>query len=406
MKKIYTFSYPSLFTIINTPIKDMTDIRNLLYRNAIGQCTDEEKAQLEKWAEGSPERLDLIKRLSDPDFIARQLLRRDFVPIDRPMADMQHRISAIRNRTRRKVIAIAASIALLAGIPVTYSLYNSDTLSTADTVLSESTPAVMDLDSIMPGTTRARLISASGATLELSAADTSEIKRPRLLAGTGEFQAPRELCLDVPRGSEFKIILEDSTEVWLNSESTLSYPEVFSPTERRVRVTGEAYFAVKHDPNRPFYVETDEQTVRVYGTAFNVRAYADDPCVYTTLEQGSISITRTDIPSGEVMLSPGHQALLNREDNKLNMRQVDPAIFTGWRKGRFVFEEQPLSSIMRDLSRWYDFRYEFATPEVADIVFMGSIPRYADFSTAISIIEKSGGLQFTTRDDKVIISAL
>lgn len=61
---------------------------------------------------------------------------------------------------------------------------------------------------------------------------------------------------------------------------------------------------------------------------------------------------------------------------------------------------------MRDLSRWYDFRYEFATPEVADIVFMGSIPRYADFSTAISIIEKSGGLRFTTRDDKVIISAL
>lgn len=63
MKKIYTFSYPSLFTIINTPIKDMTDIRNLLYRNAIGQCTDEEKAQLEKWTEGSPERLDLILSL-------------------------------------------------------------------------------------------------------------------------------------------------------------------------------------------------------------------------------------------------------------------------------------------------------------------------------------------------------
>ncbi|MCM1052042.1 MAG: FecR domain-containing protein [Paenibacillus sp.] len=383
----------------------MTDIRELLYRNAIGQCTADEKARLDKWAEGSTERQDLIRRLADPDFIARQLDRRAFVPVDRPMADMQHRISAIRNRTRRRIISIAASIALLAGIPVTYSLYNSDTLSTTGTALSESTPAVVDLDSIMPGTTRARLISASGATLELSASDTSEIKRSVLLAGNCEVQTPRELCLDVPRGSEFKIILEDSTEVWLNSESTLSYPEVFSPTERRVRVTGEAYFAVKHDSKRPFYVETDEQTVRVYGTTFNVRAYADDPCVYTTLEQGSISITRTDIHSGEVMLSPGHQALLNREDNKLNMRQVDPAIITGWRNGRFVFEEQPLSSIMRDLSRWYDFRYEFATPEVADIIFMGSIPRYADFATAISIIEKSGGLRFTTRDDKVIISA-
>lgn len=383
----------------------MTDIRNLLYRNAIGQCTADEKKYLEKWADGSPERQALLRRLADPDFIATQLNRRTFVPIDRPMADMQRRISNIRNQNFKKIASIAAVIAILIGVSVTYSLYNGQTLSSTDTVLSENTPVIVNLDSIMPGTTRARLISASGATLELSASDTAEIKQPEFLARNCEVQASRELCLDVPRGSEFKIILEDSTEVWLNSESTLSYPEVFSPTERRVRVTGEAYFAVKSDQKRPFYVETNEQTVRVYGTTFNVRAYADDPYVYTTLEHGSISITRNDIPSGEVMLSPGHQARLNREDHKLNMRQVDPTIITGWRNGRFVFEEQPLSSIMRDLSRWYDFRYEFATPEVADIIFMGSIPRYADFSTAISIIEKSGGLQFTIRDNKVIISA-
>lgn len=218
-------------------------------------------------------------------------------------------------------------------------------------------------------------------------------------------RTPVRLCLDVPRGGEFKIILEDSTEVWLNSESTLSYPEVFSPTERRVRVTGEAYFAVKTDAKRPFYVETDRLTVKVYGTAFNVRAYADDPFIYTTLERGSISITRTDISSGEVLLSPGHQALLNREDLKLNMRTVDPQVITGWRHGRFVFEEQPLASIMRDLSRWYDFDYEFESPELEQIIFMGSIPRYADFATAISIIEMSGGLHFTTQDGKVIISS-
>ena len=97
--------------------------------------------------------------------------------------------------------------------------------------------------------------------------------------------------------------------------------------------------------------------------------------------------------------------MLSREDNRLNMRTVDPQVIAGWRHGRFVFEEQPLSSIMRDLSRWYDFEYEFESPEVAQIVFMGSIPRYADFASAISIIEMSGGLRFTTRDGKVIISS-
>ncbi|WP_301708817.1 DUF4974 domain-containing protein, partial [uncultured Duncaniella sp.] len=70
----------------------------------------------------------------------------------------------------------------------------------------------------------------------------------------------------------------------------------------------------------------------------------------------------------------------------------------------FVFEEQPLASIMRDLSRWYDITYEFAETELENIVFMGSIPRYADFATAISIIEKSGGLKFITHGDKVLIT--
>ena len=85
------------------------------------------------------------------------------------------------------------------------------------------------------------------------------------------------------------------------------------------------------------------------------------------------------------------------------MKVVDPSVITGWRHGRFVFEEQPLSSIMRDLSRWYDVDYEFDDPALEKIVFMGSIPRYADFATAISIIEKSGGLKFVMQGDRVLI---
>ncbi len=199
-------------------------------------------------------------------------------------------------------------------------------------------------------------------------------------------------------------MLEDSTVVWLNSESTLSYPEVFSASERRVHVTGEAYFAVKPDASRPFYVETDEQVVRVYGTAFNVRTYADDPCVCTTLEHGSIAISLAETPSGEVRLSPGHQARLNRQDSKLDMLVVDPQVITGWRNGRFVFQNQPLSVIMRDLARWYDFEYEFDDPDLQDIIFMGSIPRYSDFSVAKRILERSGGIELKASGSKIIIT--
>ncbi|WP_305150667.1 DUF4974 domain-containing protein [uncultured Duncaniella sp.] len=88
------------------------------------------------------------------------------------------------------------------------------------------------------------------------------------------------------------------------------------------------------------------------------------------------------------------------------MKIVKTEVITGWRHGRFVFEEQPLSNIMRDLSRWYDFEYEFADPNVGDIVFLGSIPRYADFKTAISILEKSGGIRFSLTDGRIVISKI
>lgn len=375
----------------------------------IGKCTSGELEELRQWAEGSPERQALLHRLADEDYITRQLARRELVRIERPMEDMSRRISASRRRLWSRFVSVAAVVAVVIGIGAACHIYNVGdgiSLSTGNAPMAEADDSVKvrRLDEILPGSVRARLTSTSGSAVTLRAQDTSRVGNRILLSHNCPVDRVPELCLDVPRGGEFKVVLEDSTEVWLNSESTLRYPEVFSPGERRVQVTGEAYFVVKHDSSRPFYVETPEQTIRVYGTSFNVRAYADDPIVYTTLEEGSISLTRRDFHSGEVMLSPGHQAMLDRNNPKVEMKVVDPSVITGWRNGRFVFEEQPFASIMRDLSRWYDITYEFAEAELEDIVFMGSIPRYADFATAISIIEKSGGLKFITQGDKVLIT--
>ncbi len=89
------------------------------------------------------------------------------------------------------------------------------------------------------------------------------------------------------------------------------------------------------------------------------------------------------------------------------MTVVDPAAVTSWRHGRFVFDDQPLERIMRDLSRWYDFRYEFADDSLRSRVFMGGIPRYADFRTAIQVLENCRGIRFTlTPDNKILISGL
>jgi len=390
----------------------MDPIHSALYRYLLGRSTPRDRIVIEKWAGDDPVRRELLSRLADRNYVARRVMRQTFVPVERPMEDMRRRMAAVRRRTMAKIMSAAAVAAVLFGV-MTLVYFKSDSgkitdqLSAISSADSRTRPeGTLSLESIKHGTTQARLSSGSGGSLELSAADTAGVDIGILMAQKRvERSDVGQLCLDVPRGGEFKIVLEDSTEVWLNSETTLMYPETFLSTERRVRLKGEAYFKVRSDAARPFYVDTDEQTVRVYGTSFNIRAYSDEPCVYTTLETGSISIARSGLLSGELLMSPGHQALLDRSDMKLNMRVVDPKIITSWRNGRFVFEEQPLSAIMRDLSRWYDFRYEFSEPELEKVVFMGSIPRYADFTTAISILEKCGGLRFSAVDGKVVVSS-
>lgn len=385
----------------------MERISNLILKKITSSLSAEEAGELEAWIGDNTARRNLVDRLTDTKILDEEYAAELRINPRRPAEDMELRIARMRQLTlRRRMMKAAAIIAIPLIGALVWTIMPDISLNNAD----DTTPAIasrpLTIEDITPGSVGAVYTTPDGEAITLNAADTSIIAN-KLISLADRCAANRtedNLSLEVGRGREFKIILEDSTVVWLNSESTLSYPEVFGTDERRVHVTGEAYFAVKPDAKRPFYVETDEQVVRVYGTTFNVRAYADDPYIYTTLEHGSISISRSESPSGEVLMSPGHQALLNREDSKLNMRIVDTQVITGWRNGRFVFEDQPLSVIMRDLARWYDFEYEFEEPELEEIIFMGSIPRYSDFTVAKRILERSGDIELRTSDNKIIIS--
>ena len=212
--------------------------------------------------------------------------------------------------------------------------------------------------------------------------------------------------LTTPRGGEFKITLEDGTQVWLNAESQLIYPDTFSANERRVILKGEAYFEVVKDEQKPFYVESNGQVVRVYGTEFNVRSYEEDADIYTTLVSGRVSLQSMNGNEAELILTPGKQAVFDKRQQSTSVRPVDTQVVTSWRRGMFVFEEQNLEQIMRDLSRWYNFSYEFKDTSLRETVFMGSVPRYGDFNEILEILEKSGGVKFRVKDRVVIISAL
>lgn len=378
-------------------------ISRLLFKRIAGTLSDEEQSELDAWRQESEAHEALYERMLDPAYLEREYRRRRAIDCERPRLDMQRRIRAERMRRQRIPRLVVTSAAAAAVILL---VIFGGRIGLQSPVPAETEPLVAAAPVIRPGVTRATLTSETGERISLGADEASNSARIETYTSKApERETPRQLCLDVPRGGEFRIVLEDSTEVWLNAESRLAYPESFSVSERRVAVTGEAYFKVARDETRPFYVETDGQLVRVYGTEFNIRSYAEDRDVYTTLVSGSIALSRLDDrQSGELLLSPGHQALFNKTDEATSVKEVDTEIVTGWRHGRFVFEEQNLEQIMRDLSRWYDFDYAFEDEALRQIVFMGSIPRYSEFATALAILEKSGGLKFRVEGTHVVIA--
>ena len=382
------------------------DISELIYRSILGTLSEEERGELDSWLAEDEANEEFLKEIRDIGSLMEDRERRRMIDTRRPAADMRRRLSELRApaRRRRRFAAVAAVAAVITAVMVHLGGIDLSTGSPAPAATSEP---MLSINDIRHGSTGATVSNGNGVSVLLEESDTcmTAIQHATELLAPSE-KAAEQLCLDVGRGKEFKIVLEDSTEVWLNSESQLHYPKAFGQDERRVAIVGEAYFKVRKDADRPFYVESNGQVVRVYGTTFNIKAYPDENITYTTLENGSISLRQLDGDGGELYLSPGHQALFDREEQRVNMKIVKTEVITGWRHGRFVFEEQPLSNIMRDLSRWYDFEYEFADPNVGDIVFLGSIPRYADFKTAISILEKSGGIRFSLTDGRIVISKI
>ncbi len=339
----------------------------------------------------------------DHQHIEELLRQRQMVPIDRLLADMTERlqleVSSHTSHSWRRW-AVAASFLLLVSVS-TYWFWTQKEQKERQEVAAILTP--VQAQGFIPGEKKAILTLTDGRKIALG--EKAGKEEPSFLDKaiaklSGE---EKQLCLDIPRGGEFKIVLEDSTEVWLNSESQLIYPEKFSEKERRVIVKGEAYFKVAHESNRPFRVETDRQLVTVHGTQFNVKSYDEDKKVTTTLVEGSISLSKKN-GSGEVMLSPGYQSLFDKQSTTTKVQPVNAEMVTSWRLGKFVFENQTLEEIMQELSRWYSFNYEFANADLRQIEFMGSIPRNSKFATVLTILEKSGGIHFKMKGSQLLIT--
>ena len=174
-----------------------------------------------------------------------------------------------------------------------------------------------------------------------------------------------------PYGQRSAILLPDGSKVYLNAGSSLHYPHDFDAgSQRLVHLQGEAFFDVAKDPHKPFVVKTQALAVTVLGTRFNVKAYADEELVETTLVTGKVALNRISTQAGlpawqqPIRLRPNQKADFSKRDGKLVLASVDPQVYTGWVEGKLLFRDSPLPEVVRTLNRAFNVRIELGNKEL------------------------------------------
>lgn len=183
----------------------------------------------------------------------------------------------------------------------------------------------------------------------------------------------RKLKVEVPNGRQFRLVLDDGSEVWLNAGSRLEYPATFeNASERRVRIEGEAFFEIKRDTCRPFCVELgDGECIRVLGTSFNVNAYAGAGRHVTTLVTGRIGYA-AEAGAEEVVLKPNQQVSRDLAAGTVAVNAVDASVYGAWKEGWLWFENESLPALAERLGRIYGIRVEVAA-RLGEYTFSGKI---------------------------------
>lgn len=229
-------------------------------------------------------------------------------------------------------------------------------------------------------------------------ADSSGLSYVRQEAGRTATVAMNTLI--VPRGGIYMLALSDGTQVWLNAESRLEYPVAFGGGERRVTLSGEAYFEVASDTARPFVVTAGAGEVRVLGTEFNVKNYPAE-AMATTLVNGRVSFSSQGAEAR--VLVPGEQLVYDEEEQSVSVRQVNVRYFTAWRENVLSFQGEALEDIVRVLARWYDLDFIFEDRALREETFSGNLDRYVDVSTFFRLFETGSAVRFVQQGRTVFV---
>lgn len=385
-------------------MKKSEHIRNLFRKYLKNRITEEELKQL----------LEYFSLDEDKEILAvlieQEMARTPDVPV------YDERVSAIADSVERKLfekkrpvrklhsfrLAVAVAAMLILALTFALNWY-------FDRNKSPDNQTVSKVNDVLPGGNKAILTLANGEKIDLSTVQNGKLadqagsvvnKNSKgeiaYTAADNNAVAKSYNLIQTPNGGEFQLRLPDGTRVWLNAESSLTYPTSFAALkDRQVELTGEAYFEVAHNKLQPFRVKTRTQNVEVLGTHFNIMAYTNESNIITTLLEGSVKIDKGNIYK---ILKPGQQSLTN-EDIKIRDADIDAAV--AWKNGRTYFRDADIPTIMRSVSRWYSIEVVYQG-EIPHELFTGGISRKSNLSSLLKILV-SGGIHASIEDHKLIV---
>jgi transmembrane sensor len=290
---------------------------------------------------------------------------------------------------RIKYWAAAASVLLV----LSAGLWVWQHRTPANLVAAQTSPKGLR-NIILPGSNKATLTLADGSVLNLDISKKGTLSRQGNVAVNKT--ADGQLVYDTtksnnhalvagyntvatPRGGQYQLVLADGTKVWLNAATTLKFPPVFAGKERRVELSGEAYFEVAKNKEKPFKVTVNGMAVEVLGTHFNIMGYNDDKTVQTTLLEGSVKLTSS---SQTAMLVPGQQGTMaNQQNTSFRVQNVNTDDAVAWKNGYFTFRNEDIAGVMKKVSRWYDVDINYRG-NLANRTFGGSVSRFVKHNCA------------------------
>lgn len=304
-----------------------------------------------------------------------------------------------------RVAAAAAVILFISGI--SYWIFTKENKENITASVSSSKKA----GPILPGGNHAILTMADGSIIVLDSLQNGKLqqgnatikKQNGLLVYDGSTPskaggAITYNTLTTPRGGQYQVVLPDGSKVWLNASSSLHFPTAFVGKNREVELTGEAYFEVAKNKEKPFHVNVKGMQVEVLGTHFNVNAYSDENSIKTSLLEGSVRI-KDGSESG--LLKPGQQGVIRSDSKNIEIKNVDMDEVIAWKNGLFQFDGANITAIMREIGRWYDVDIVYAD-KVPARSFEGKISRDAPLSDVLKILELSN-VKFNVEGKKIIV---